>query len=67
MSAFTTLKISRSKALQVWREHTKVVEPTNEELEEFLDDILGDRLYNAWVHDDSTFEVNGVMADDWRI
>lgn len=45
MSAYTTINITRSKALQLIIE--KMGGISDEELEEFIDKILEDKLYNC--------------------
>lgn len=56
MSAYTTLYITRSKALQLYLEKYSAI--TNKELEGFLDNLLEPRLYNAIVVED------GMANDD---
>lgn len=64
MGALSTLYLSRSKALKVWRaEVLKVPEPSNEELEELLADYLESRLYNCTVIDDDMIEIYGRCDD----
>lgn len=52
MSAYTTLRITRSRALQQLM--SKLAgDITDKQLEAFLDELLEPRLYNAWVVPDS--------------
>lgn len=51
MSAHSTIRISRRKALQAYLEKV-LSNPSNEELEEFMDKILDDRLYNCIIVSD---------------
>jgi len=46
MGAYSTLNITRSKALAVWRTHI-TNDPTDDELETFMDTVLAERLYNC--------------------
>ena len=50
MSAYTTLLITRSKAKE---EYLKSLLVTDEVLEEFMDKLLDNRLYNAVIVDDN--------------
>ena len=53
MSAYSTLYITRDKALLLYCK--KVLSITDEQLEDFLDNYLEQRLYNAVVVDNDRF------------
>ena len=48
MSAYTTIRITRSKAKEEWLK-TLMQDPSDDKLEEFIDDLLRDRLYNCMI------------------
>jgi hypothetical protein len=50
MGAYSTLRVTRSKAIRMLLEH--VMGASNEVLGRWMDDILRDRLYNCTVVDD---------------
>ena len=52
MGAHSTIRISRKRALEVWLESTGIEMPSNEFLEDFMDDLLYDRLYNCTIVSD---------------
>lgn len=53
MSAFSTLYITRNKARELYLQKALGV-ITDQELEEFLDGYLRDKLYNAIIVDDTS-------------
>jgi hypothetical protein len=52
VGVYSTVTISRSKALALWAKRRG--DPTNEELERFMDDELEPRLLNALVVPDAS-------------
>jgi hypothetical protein len=54
VSAFTTLYITRTKALSVIAEHLLADEHSDNMLEDMMDRILRDKLYNCIIVDDDT-------------
>jgi len=46
MGVYSTLNITRQKALETWIAETAGI-PSNKELESFMDDYLEPRLYNC--------------------
>lgn len=64
MGVYSTLHISRTKALEVWRSKIlKTSEPSNEELSDILDVYLEPRLYNCRVFDDDFYNEH-ISKDD---
>ena len=51
MSAYSTLVITRSKALEVWLSEQAISLPSDEELEVWMDEYLEPRLYNCCIID----------------
>lgn len=52
MSAYTTISITRSTAIKLYLQEKFPGQSPDKVLEEFLDDFLRERLYNAFVVDD---------------
>ena len=52
MGAYSTLNITRKKALEIWIANI-TADPTTEELERFMDNYLEPRLYNCRIVADS--------------
>jgi len=63
MGIYSTLTISRSRALQFWKEKQNNPELSNKELEEFIEPYLEKRLYNCIVIDDDYYK-SGEDHDD---
>jgi hypothetical protein len=47
MSALSTLKITRGKAMRLIL--SRLTYATDEQLQEWVNDIISDKLYNCWV------------------
>lgn len=60
MSAYTTIKITRSKALRTMLEHLMLA-PSDSELEDFMDSLLRERLYNVQIVADDCDNDDGIV------
>lgn len=65
MGTHSTLRVSRAKALEIYRRLVVETEPTNDQLEQFLDLALNRAFFNAVVTDFEASAFDEAVANRW--